>query len=286
MPRPRLTIEQLLAWADAHHRRTGEWPKATSGRIWGTSNETWRGVNGALYSGFRGLPGGSSLAQLLQTHRSIRNRGNLPCLEIAQILVWADAFHRCTGRWPKKNSGPIKQSPGDTWSAVHAALSCGARGLPKGSSLSKLLVKHRKAGKLSIRQILAWADQHHRRSGKWPKRLSGKIEGTVHETWSGVDQALRAGLRGLNAGSSLARLLARRRGVRNTHALPVLNVAQVLRWCDAHRRRTGKWPTTHGGVIPRSGGETWGSIRTALRYGRRGLPQTTLANLLREHRSV
>ncbi len=27
--RPALTVEQILAWADAHHERTGEWPTST-----------------------------------------------------------------------------------------------------------------------------------------------------------------------------------------------------------------------------------------------------------------
>src|SRR5262245_35930304 len=49
------------------------------------------------------------------------------------------------------------------------------------------------------------------------------------------DAALRLGLRGLPGGSSLARLLAARRGVRNHLDLPPLTVTKVLAWADRYR---------------------------------------------------
>jgi hypothetical protein len=63
--RPALTVEQILAWADAHHARTGRWPGAHSGPIADAPGETWGKIEGALYDGYRGLPGGDSLAKLL-----------------------------------------------------------------------------------------------------------------------------------------------------------------------------------------------------------------------------
>jgi hypothetical protein len=56
----------ILAWADAWHRRTGQWPGVLSGEIPGTGGETWVGVNRALYFGRRGFPGGDSLKKLLR----------------------------------------------------------------------------------------------------------------------------------------------------------------------------------------------------------------------------
>jgi hypothetical protein len=70
--RPRgtpLTEEMILAWADAHHERTGRWPHAASGPIPQASGETWTAVNQALGCGHRGLPGGDTLAKLLDRHR-------------------------------------------------------------------------------------------------------------------------------------------------------------------------------------------------------------------------
>jgi hypothetical protein len=58
-------IKDILTWARTHRRQTGAWPTPKSGPIAGTS-ENWRTVNNALVLGFHGLPGGSSLAKLLQ----------------------------------------------------------------------------------------------------------------------------------------------------------------------------------------------------------------------------
>jgi hypothetical protein len=67
--RPPLTVEQILAWADAYFADTGRWPTAASGPIPEAPGLTWNAVNLALYSGLRGLPRGGSLARLLGRHR-------------------------------------------------------------------------------------------------------------------------------------------------------------------------------------------------------------------------
>jgi hypothetical protein len=62
-------------------------------------------------------------------------------------------------------------------------------------------------GPLTEQQIVAWARAHHRRTGKWPSRESGLIEGANRDTWYAMERALRNGGRGLKRGSSLSRLL-------------------------------------------------------------------------------
>jgi hypothetical protein len=74
---------------------------------------------------------------------------NLPSLTAKQILGWADAHFRRTGRWPKPSSGPIEDAPGETWYAVHRALTRGRRGLPGGSSVFQFLVKYRRISRLA-----------------------------------------------------------------------------------------------------------------------------------------
>jgi hypothetical protein len=75
---PPLTVAQILGWADAHHARAGEWPGVLSGPIPEAPGETWKAVNMALYRGFRGLPGGDSLARLLRRRRRRQRRGRPP----------------------------------------------------------------------------------------------------------------------------------------------------------------------------------------------------------------
>jgi hypothetical protein len=67
--RPPLTVEQVLAWADAHFARTGRWPSAVSGPVADAAGETWAKIHAALYDGHRGFPGGDSLARLLDRYR-------------------------------------------------------------------------------------------------------------------------------------------------------------------------------------------------------------------------
>src|SRR5437588_513518 len=104
---PPFTIDQILAWADHHFAQSGRWPTAKSRRIPGSLGENWRRVDSALRLGLRGLPGGSSLAQLLAENRGVRNKSELPNLRPRQILAWADAWHERTGEWPRPHSGVI-----------------------------------------------------------------------------------------------------------------------------------------------------------------------------------
>ena len=73
--RPELTVAQILAWADAHHAAHGAWPEvrllAGLGPVDGVPGESWKAINYALAMGQRGLPGDSSLAELLAEHRGI-----------------------------------------------------------------------------------------------------------------------------------------------------------------------------------------------------------------------
>jgi hypothetical protein len=288
---PRLTISKILAWADEHFRRSGEWPAIESGAIIGTKGETWAGINASLRNGGRGLPGGGSLAELLARKRGVRNRSALADLSIRDILAWADAhFHR-HGSWPTKKSGAVADSNGETWVAIEVALNKGNRGLPGGSSPAGFLAEHRgkrnrKAlPRIALDDILAWADDHCRRYGIWPTRKStAMIPGPAGDTWLDIDEAVRRGTRGLPGGFSLARLLAKERGVRNRKALPKLRIEQLLAWAEEHVRRTARWPSADCGEIRGSGGETWMAIESALRNGQRGLPGgSSLSRLLQEH---
>lgn len=290
---PPLTVPQVLAWADAHHRRTGHWPHDKSGAVPGARFVTWVSIDHALRRGRRGLPGRSSLARLLERHRGVRNHLHLPRLTPALILRWADAHHRRTGRWPVQASGPVSGVPGQTWSAIDIALSVGVRGLPGGSSLAQLLAEkrgvrnHMRLPDYTLPTILRWADAHRDRTGRWPTARSGPIPEAPGETWLAVESALTMGKRGLPGGDSIARLLVRERGWRNKQAAPRLTVATIRRWVIAHHRRTGAWPTRESGAIADAPGETWCAADLGLKCGQRGLPGgSSLAQVVRACREA
>ena len=293
MSRTILYIAQILSWADAHHRRTGVWPNLNSGRIRDTLEETWRRVDDALRLGLRGLPGGSSLAQLLAEQRGVRNLSCLPRLTLAQILSWADAHHRRAGAWPTSEAGPIPDTCGETWKAIDHALRLGGAAFPEelrcpGCWRQRRGVRNiQNLPRLSFDRVLAWADAHHRRTGTWPTSDSGPIAKALGETWSGVNAALQKGRRGFLGGFSLARLLAKRRGVRNPKQPPQLSVDKILKWADAYRRRNGYWPNRQSGPIAGMDGETWAMIDRALANQQRGLrSESSLFRLLKKHRDL
>jgi hypothetical protein len=223
----------------------------------------------------------------------VRNNAKLPLLTEKQILAWADAHRRRTKSWPTSESGPIRRVTGETWKAIDHALRLGMRSLPGGSSLARLLAKRRgvrniqNLPRLTVSQILAWADAYHRKTGTWPTRTSASLGLAPGETWSGVNAALKKGRRSFPGGTSLARLLAKQRGVRNPKQPPPLSLKGILHWALDYQRRTGTVPTRKSGPIPQAAGETWAMINRALMQGGRGLPgKTSLYAFLRNNKQT
>jgi hypothetical protein len=291
--RPQLSREQILAWADAWHERSGQWPTTLSGQIPDGDGLTWRALDKLLRKGRRGLEGGSSLSRLLAAQRGLRHPLLLPPLTRKMILTWADAYHERTGKWPQTHSGPIPEVPPETWQGIDAALSNGGRGLGQRSSLARLLARYRgKRSRVTIpplteEGILGWADAHFGRTGKWPNVDSGPVADAPGETWRLIDGSLRTGSRRLAGGSSLLKLLVKSRGVRDPRRLPHLTEELILYWAELHFERTGKWPGHKSGPIWSGGGETWSQVDNALRFGKRKLPGgSSLAKFLASQRSA
>jgi hypothetical protein len=137
----------------------------------------------------------------------------------------------------------------------------------------------------TVTLLLKWIDARHESKGDWPHDDDGPIPGTNGETWYAVDMALRKGLRGMPGGSSLAKFLMIKRGVRNIMALPRLRTEQIVEWIDEHKKDKGTWPTAESGEIPGTT-ETWRGIDKALRKGARGLKRSSLCHLLETYRGV
>ncbi len=149
-----------------------------------------------------------------------RDTANLRPLTEEQILTWARAYHARLGSYPTSGSGVIGGSGGETWSRIDQALRRGLRGLPGGSSLPRLLREKMQAAppepvspklsRLTLKQILYWADMHFTRTGIWPRWSSGPVIDAPGELWRRIDCALIQGTRGLPGGSSLLQSLRSR----------------------------------------------------------------------------
>jgi len=141
--------------------------------------------------------------------------------------------------------------------------------------------------KLTEEIILAWADTHHRLTGRWPTVKSGPVHGVAGETWAAIDNAMKIAIRGFVRPSSLAQLLAARRGVRNPRHPPRLTEEMILGWADAHHRKTGKWPNVKTGRVDGARAETWMALDPALQRKTRGLQkESSLAKLLELRRGT
>ncbi len=292
--KPPLDEDMILEWADKHYNRTGTWPNGGGGVIEDAPFPIkWITVENALRVGIRGLLPGSSLAVLLNERRGVRNKQALPKYTIESILSWADAHYTKRGTWPQVQSGAVDRAPGETWLAVNQALTNGGRGMPGKSSLAQLLLEHQRARKcrplpgLTTEQILIWAEKYHQRTGNWPTRKSGDIPECMGETWGSINIALTSSSRGIGKKTSLARLLNAHVGARNRSALPELTIDQILLWADEFMAANGSYPTCNRGDIAGSKGETWSSVNSALKVGRRNLPGgSSLAQILFVNRGV
>ncbi len=290
VPRP-LTVEQILAWADETFEETGDWPTENSGSVIDEPTENWGAIDGALRSGHRTLPAGSSLPQLLLEHRGVPNRLSKPDLDEETILELADAYKAANGDWPTRDSGTVTGTA-DTWSAIDQALHKGGRGLGNGSSLAQLLETERGARniralpRLTDEQVVAWADAHFKKNNQWPTPASGQIEGASEgETWLRVIAAVQQGLRSLPKRTSLNALLREHRDVESNRSLRLkLTKEKIVELLREYHERTGEWPgeLTQDPELEKKG-LNWRKIDRSLREGARGLPGgTTLVRLIAE----
>jgi superfamily II DNA or RNA helicase len=207
---PPLTRETIIKLAKQHYRREGRWPTTTSGEIPG-SDETWARINAALWQGQRGFPGGDSLPRFLDRELGVVNRLTSARLSEKRILRWADDHKARYGSFPTIHD-KRSPAPGESWMAINAALERGARGLPGGTSLPKLLAKERGATRgihrprLKVATIVRWARVHRAATGAWPTEGSGEIVGT-DERWDNIAQCVRLGLRGFPRGWTLKKVV-------------------------------------------------------------------------------
>lgn len=275
------SVDEILDWADDFHARHGRWPGKGNDRIAGAHRKwSWTAINHLIRRRGSGLDGVHSLAQLLQRCRGVRNLKDLPPLSVARIIRWADLYHALKGKWPRRFDGPVTAFADETWDTIDSALRVGRRGVKGGSSLSQLLRSKRgvvyrpppRRPPLTVREILRWADAHHRRTGKWPSRFSGRVVGVRGESWTAIDEVLKRGRRGLPAGLTVARLLALNGRKPFNIKGTLLSEKQIRIWAREHHRRTGRWPGEGSGRVHGARGEVWGNLQSSLYKGQRGLP--------------
>src|SRR5262245_45889998 len=207
--------------------------------------------------------------------RPKRLRARPPQLSETLILSWCDDHHARTGSWPTQNSGQVLCTVGENYSALDMALRKAYRGLPGGSSIARLLTKHRGVRNrkqlplLTEEVIVALADVHFWWTGSWPTRASGGVLAwpVLGGTWARNNDARIYGRRRLRGGSSVARLLPRHQRVRHPKALPRVTEKQIVAWAHSYLARHGKYRPEKAGPVEDAPGEASINSTAALREG-------------------
>ena len=106
-----LREREIIRWADAFQARTARWPNRKSGPITEAPGETWLAVENALRQGLRGLPGGSSLVQLLVDAEASETRDARPVSASGRYSRGRMRFMSVLAAGRRKRRAPWKASP-------------------------------------------------------------------------------------------------------------------------------------------------------------------------------
>ena len=209
--KPALTEGALLAAAREHFRDYGDIPTRRSKEpIPLLPGESWLAIDQAGFQGHRGLMKGRTLAVIFAPLREELRIG-IP-LSKEMIIAEARAIHALHGVLPTRRTTLPPPTLHTTWVAINVALERGLRGLPGGDSLSKLLQPLRTElgldKTLSEPAILAAARTFHHEHERLPSQLTtDPVPGMPHESWSKIHGAGQLGLRGLQKGRTLSKIL-------------------------------------------------------------------------------
>lgn len=194
-----------------------------------------------------------------------------------QLVEWAVAHYRATGRWPDPTSSVVVPEASDrTWLGISLGLQ--RLGTTREELVDLFAIHSHIDGTLlpplTPERILDWVGEYLHRQGRLPTRVSGALSFAPGEDWMGIDRCLKHGLRGLSGNSSLRLLVVERRLLagRSGRKSISLTVPMIRQWASAFKHRHSEWPTKKSGPIREAPGHSWLGVDRALYLGRYGLP--------------
>jgi hypothetical protein len=279
---PSLKIPEILEWARACVVRGEGWPTENSGPVAGAPGETWRNINYSLTKGRRGLPGGSSLAHLLQEELD------------RQTELWSAG---AADDGSESRELPMRKNVRPTTKSIEAARvfrEVGLRtrrhsGLLGRIERLELIMERRKAERDLMRELAEMGvpgtdEAPEAQTDELPQSGAGAaLEAPADNPPPGATAAKER--RRLPSRTTINRLWSQLRGIyRNPNFVP-LSVPLILAWADRFHARYGRWPSAASGLIDDYPRDTWAAINAALDGGHRGLPGgSSLARLLAQER--
>ena len=293
-----LKEEVIVAAAIQHYEKTGELPTCadSTSEIPLLPEDNWKAINMAGQKGHRNLGMGRTIAEILKPIKvkyGSRVKG-CPLIE-EEIIKAAIEHYKETGEWPTCNdlTSKIPRLPLDNWTAISAAGQIGIRNLEKGRTLAVILKPIKEqygskvmGGTLTEEKIIEAAFEQFKDTGKWPtnKDSESKIPLLPGDNWTAINQAGQSGLRSLEKGRTLAKILEPTKLLHGSKVKGSLLIEEeIIKAAIEHFDKTGKWPTCADSTskIPLLPGDTWAAINDAGRGGFRNLEKgRTLAVIL------
>ncbi len=220
-PLRQITEGEILAAAERFRDERGRLPQqGDADRVPELRNLSWRAIDRLARFGSCGLAPGSSLRSILAPISPNGMRSPLlgklkkPPLEESSIVQAAVEHLRTYGRAPTNSSPePLAGLPGESWGAIDEAGRRGRRGLTKGRTVAVIVrvvrEEHQYRALLTEEKILSAAREFFRERGSFPtKRSREPVAGLPFDCWQKIDNAGRAGIRGLAKGRTLSKILA------------------------------------------------------------------------------
>jgi superfamily II DNA or RNA helicase len=286
---PNLTKDLLIAlinqFIDAHGRKPSKWDEVVTFAKDDFEGITWNAINATLVRGNQTLPGGSSLADFIETEFGIKNPKSNPTISPDTIYELIQNFITLHGRKPQATDGAIDYTEeGLTWEILDRRLRDGNSGLESGSSLTKFIETHFgirdqvKIPEIPINLIHFWIQKYLSEHKKKPTAKSGKVEFAQDQykniSWHSVNTAMKSGKCGLKEKISLATFIEKEFSIRNPKAAKPFTEDLASYWIQQFIKKHKRKPTVNDGVIEFAEGHfkdlTWRLLNNHLHKGSRG----------------
>jgi hypothetical protein len=230
---------------------------------------------------------------------SVRPRKTVARFSPAELSQWIGAYRRATGSLPNVKSGKISQADSEmTWAKVDRVLRSGVNGQQEPITLS-YFVQNLRFSHLDIapERIKEWVLNYYAETSRWPAEASVDFVPNPHEMqWCELAAELERRQNGDSPKAGLCEIIDGLRDERirvekarssssdvKEAAGTKFTVESILRHARLFKEKNGRFPKTSDGVIPGSGGVTWGGVNNLLRYDMVGLHRpSTLKDLLAE----
>ena len=219
-PLREITEAKIIAAAERFRSVHGRLPSnRVLERVPELRNLSWRAIDGLARRGSCGLTPGRSLSAILAPIRpnglrsSLLGRLKKPPLNEKAIERAAFEHLHAYGKVPSNSSRePLAGLPGESWSAIDEAGRKGQRGLAKGRTVAEIVSavreEHRRLALLTEEKIVSAAREFFREHRSIPKKHSvAPVPGSPFDSWKRIDTAGRFGLRGLERGRTLSKIL-------------------------------------------------------------------------------